>query len=322
MSLKIIFAGTPSFASDILEHLLKSKHQVQAVLTQPDRPKGRGQSMVESPVKALAKAHGLPTYQVPNLKDPSFDEVLKSYAPDLMIVVAFGLIIPKRILGLPRLGCINVHASLLPRWRGASPIQQAILAGDTNTGITIMQMDPGLDTGDILKTSACPIEPTDTSQSLQNKLVPIAVKVLLETLEDFENQNISPIKQDDNQSCYAPKILKQDGKIDWNDPAAKIERKIRAFNPWPIAFAEIDDLQIRVYAAKISDADAKIDANSKAKNVSPGTILSLDEDAISVATGEGVFTLLELQLPGRTNMPVREILKSKRSLFAEGKQFK
>lgn len=314
MTLKIIFAGTPSFAKEILEHLLKSKHQVQAVLTQPDRPKGRGQSMVESPVKELAKAQGLPIYQVPNLKDPSFDEVLKSYTPDLIIVVAYGLIIPKRILDLPRLGCINVHASLLPRWRGASPIQQAILAGDATTGITIMQMDPGLDTGDILKTIECPIAPTDTSQNLQDKLIPIAVKVLLETLEDFENQNISPIKQDDNQACYAPKILKQDGKIDWNQTAAQIERKIRAFSPWPIAFTEIDDLQIRIYASKISSLDAK--------NVSPGTILSLDDDSISVATGLGVLTLLELQLPGRTSMPVREILKSKRSLFAEGKCFK
>ncbi|HEV2524302.1 MAG TPA: methionyl-tRNA formyltransferase, partial [Gammaproteobacteria bacterium] len=293
-----------------LEALLHSTHSVIAVFTQPDRPAGRGQTLHSSPVKELAQSHHIPVYQPLRLKNPEEHAKLLALQPDLLIVVAYGLLLPKAVLDIPKFGCINIHASLLPRWRGAAPIQHAILAGDTVTGICTMQMDEGLDTGDVLLRVSCAIAPQETSKTLHDKLATLGAAALLETLEKLEKNVLVPEKQDPT-TTVAKKISKGDAKIDWQESADVIDRKIRAFNPWPVAFAELSGQTIRVWSAK---PNLTATVNNKIK---PGTIIEIHKDSMDVATGDGVLTLLEMQLPGGKCLPVAEILHAKGALFLD-----
>jgi methionyl-tRNA formyltransferase len=307
--MKIVFAGTPDFAVPPLKALLDSHHSVIAVFTQPDRPRGRGQILHQSPVKILAESHHIPIYQPINLKNPDDQKILHDLKPDLLVVVAYGLILPKAVLDIPKFGCINIHASLLPRWRGAAPIQHALLAGDKTTGICTMQMDQGLDTGDVLIKKICDITPEETSQTLHDKLSALGATALLETLEKLEKGFLNPQKQDSTNITYATKISKTDAKIDWQESAAVLDRKIRAFNPWPVAFAELAGHTIRIWSAKVN-LEKNLD-----QNIKPGTIVAVDKDSLDIATGDGILTLLELQLPGGKRLPVSEILHSKSGMF-------
>jgi len=304
MALSIIFAGTSEFALPTLEALLNSLHSVRAVYTKPDRLTGRGQKLTADPVKQFAQQHNLPIYQ---------PEILsKIEHADIMVNVAYGLLIPKEILTAFKYGCINVHPSLLPRWRGAAPIQRAILAGDTETGLTIMQLDEGWDTGDILKQTKISINNTDTTASMKEKLSKLGTELLLEVLHDIEKDKLNPMPQDNSNSCYANKITKQEAQLNWQLSAIELDRAIRAFNPWPIAFTKIDDLIIRIWKA--------IAINNTTQDF-PGTIVNADKKGIDVATIDGILRLLELQLPGGKLLNALEILNSKRDLFNPGKCF-
>lgn len=310
--MKIIFAGTPEFAVPTLESLINSSHDVIAVYTQPDRPAGRGQKLTASPVKTLALQYGIPVCQPTSLKNEQEQQLLKNWHADVMIVIAYGLIIPPAILAIPPYGCINVHASLLPRWRGAAPIQRAILAGDTETGITIMQMDEGLDTGDMLYKIVCPILPTDTTQSLHDRLAALGTNALLKTLINVENHQLIPEKQNSDLSCYAKKITKTESQIDWELPAEQIARQIRGYNPWPVAFSVLNGEFIKLWQADV------IYQNTQAK---PGTIIFVDKNSIHVATGREVLSLREIQLPNGKPLSVNAILNSRAEMFKVGNRF-
>jgi methionyl-tRNA formyltransferase len=309
--LKVIFAGTPEFSAFFLEVLLKSEHQVLAVYTQPDRVAGRGRVLSMSPVKKLALKHHIPVNQPRRLQDDV--ERLKDYQADIMIVVAYGLILKPVVLELFPLGCVNVHASSLSRWRGAAPIQRAILAGDEHTGVSIMQMDQGLDTGDILAQVDCAIEPTDTSQILHDRLAILGSELLLQTLPKIQTKSIQPIKQDETKSCYAEKIEKSEARIDWRQSIQSIERKIRAFNPWPVAFTSANQVTVRIWQAQITELDPG--------NHIPGTILDTTKKGIDVAANGGVLRLLTIQLPGGRALPVSAVLNAKATLFSPGSVF-
>lgn len=310
MSLRIVFAGTPEFAVSTLQGLIDSKHTVIAVYTQPDRPAGRGQKLQQSAVKISALAHHLPVYQPLNFKDPLDVNIFKNLQADVMIVVAYGLILPKSILNLPSFGCLNIHASLLPRWRGAAPIQRAILADDKTTGITIMQMNEGLDTGDMLLHATCRIELNDTSKTLHDKLALIGKTAILDALDFLEKNALNPQKQNDLSATHAAKITKAEAKINWQESASNLDRKIRAFNPWPVAFTEIAGENLRIWSAKALP--------QQTTNAVPGTILEAAEETLTVATGDGCLQLLEIQLPGRKRLGVKEVFQANGSLFAVG----
>lgn len=311
--LRIVFAGTPDFAAHYLDFVLNNtSDQVVAVYTQPDRPAGRGKKLQPSPVKLLAEQHDLAIFQPPNLKDPAVQEELRALAPDLILVVAYGLILPKEVLNIPAQGCINVHASLLPRWRGAAPIQRAIEAGDKTTGITIMQMDTGLDTGDMLATAECEISAIDTGGSLHDKLCRTGEPALLQALEQISTNKQHAIPQNDALSNYAPKISKQEANIDWATSASTIERKIRAFHPFPVAYTQTAKGAVRIHKAYALSDDQK--------NAPPGTILCATDDGIDVATGAGAIRIKQLQLPGKRSLSAAEVLRGNRPLFAPGNQ--
>lgn len=314
--LNIIFAGTPEFAAEHLKTLIGSHHKVIAVYSQPDRPAGRGKKLTASPVKEVALAHNIPVYQPINFKSDDAKAELADLNADLMVVVAYGLILPKTVLDTPRLGCINVHASILPRWRGAAPIQRAIEAGDNETGVTIMQMDVGLDTGDMLIKAFCPILPTDTGGILHDRLLTIGTPALLEALDQIQSSQTAPVKQDDSLSNYAPKLNKEEAALNWQLPAIELERKVRAFNPFPVAHTKPegtnDDQRIRVWAAKASD---------KSTDAIPGTITRIAPDGLWVACTPGHLILEQLQLPGKKAMSVGEILRGHPDLFAVGDVF-
>jgi len=312
--LNIIFAGTPEFAVAPLRALLATKHTVCAVYTQPDRPAGRGRKLTASPVKQLALEHGIPVHQPASLKSAEEQARLQGLQADLMVVVAYGLILPPPVLEAPRLGCVNIHASLLPRWRGAAPLQRAILAGDTETGITIMQMDAGLDTGAMLARVSCPILPDDTTQTLHDRLAALGAQTLLPVLEQLENGTAQATKQDDSLACYAAKIDKAEAVIDWSRPAVELERKVRAFNPWPVARSQLGETPLHVWAARVVAGDAG--------QQSPGTILSAGKEGIDVATGSGILRLLQLQVPGGRPMPVADFLNAHRDWVTTGILFK
>lgn len=297
--LNIVFAGTPDFAVPTLSALLSSSHRVVAVYTQPDRPRGRGQKLSPSPVKQLALGNALPVEQPVTLRDGEAQQRLASYQPDLMVVVAYGLILPVAVLNIPRFGCINVHASLLPKWRGAAPIQRAIEAGDAETGVTIMQMAKGMDTGDILQQASCPIESTTTSAELFKTLAGLGAETLLETLVTLQAGELVPTAQSESQVSYANKITKEEALIDWHQPAIKIHRKVCAFNPWPMCYFESQLGRIRVWQTQVLP---------QAGVHSPGAILQQTPEGIDVATGEGLLRILTLQLPGKKPMSVKDFL--------------
>jgi len=310
--LKIVFAGTPDFAATVLQSILGSRHQVIACYTQPDRPAGRGRKLTPSPVKALAVEQGIEVYQPLNFKQAADVAQLAALQADLMVVVAYGLILPKVVLDTPRLGCINVHASLLPRWRGAAPIQRAIAAGDVESGVTIMQMDVGLDTGDMLLKEATPISQQDNGGSLHDRLAELGGKAILDALDAIARGESQPEPQDDTLATYAHKLSKEEGKLDWQRPAAELANLVRAFNPWPVSHTELDDQTVRVWQAQ---------AMAQSTDQIPGTLVAVHKDSLDVATGDGLLRLTELQLAGGKRLPVAAILNARADWFSVGKQF-
>jgi methionyl-tRNA formyltransferase len=294
--MRVAFAGTPQFAVPALAALLASRHPVVGVLTQPDRPKGRGQQLTSSPIKELALAHGLTVAQPATLRDESGRAALAALNPDLLVVVAYGQILPPEVLRLPPLGCINIHGSLLPRWRGAAPIQRAILAGDEITGVTLMQMDEGLDTGDLLGVRRVPITDRDTSATLHDLLAHAGAQMLIEVLEGLAAQVLKPWPQPADGVSYAHKISKAEARINWSDPAAVIARQVRAFNPWPIAETRFAGEQLRIHQATARGSPAQL----------PGKWLGFAGDALRVACGTGELLVTQVQRAGRKVVAARE----------------
>lgn len=313
--MNIIFAGTPDFAAVHLQALLHSEHTVIAVYTQPDRPAGRGKKLLASPVKQLARLHNIPVYQPRSLRDGATQRVLAALDADIMVVVAYGLILPQAVLDTPRLGCLNVHASLLPRWRGAAPIQRAVEAGDSESGVAIMQMEAGLDTGPVLVEHRCVIGQADTGGSLHDRLAGLGGPALLEALAQLNSGNAQPQPQDDTGASYANKISKQEAYLDWQRPAEALQRQIRAFNPFPVCWTTYLDKKaaqrLRIYSA---------DIERSGHNKRPGTIIASDDRGILVACGGEALRLQRLQLPGKKALPAADILKGYRQQFAPGTQ--
>lgn len=302
--LRLVFAGTPEFALSCLDACLSAPVDVVAVYTQPDRPAGRGRKLLASPVKQRALAAGIAVEQPPTLKDTDAQQRLADYAPDLMIVVAYGLILPRKVLAIPRLGCWNVHASLLPRWRGAAPIQRAILAGDNETGVDLMQMEAGLDTGPILIERRTPIAGDETGGTLHDRLAALGADALAEGIAHIARGESIPARtQDDAGVAYAHKIEKSEARLDWNEPAIALERKVRAFNPWPVAEAEIGGERLRIWSARSFDGNA---------GAPPGTIVVDGRDALDVATGDGLLRIVEVQREGGRRMSVRDWQNARR----------
>lgn len=310
-SLRIIFAGTPHFAMHYLSLLSLSKHKIIGVFTKPDCPCGRGNQLTFSPVKVLAKKMKLPVFQPKSLCSKEHQKLIKDLNADVMVVVAYGLLFPAPILDIPYFGCINVHASLLPRWRGAAPIQRALLAGDKQTGITIIQMDAGLDTGDMINKAVCCIEEKETSASLYKKLIAIGLEGLLRTLQDFANNTVKREAQNNSKATYAEKIRKEEAKLNWNLPASQLDRCIRAFNPWPVSYFIMDGQPVKVWKANVL---AGIDFEE------PGTILRADKNGIQIATINGILNITKLQPSGKKLMSVDDFLNSRYSLVRPGKR--
>ena len=307
--LRIIFAGTPDFAARHLSALIDSHHEVIGVYTQPDRPAGRGKKLTASPVKELALEHNIPVFQPENFKTDEAKQELADQNADLMVVVAYGLLLPQTVLDTPKLGCINVHGSILPRWRGAAPIQRSIWAGDAETGVTIMQMDIGLDTGDMLSIATLPIEATDTSASMYNKLAELGPVALVDCLSTIANGTAVAQKQNDKLANYAKKLSKEEAKIDWTMDADAIERCVRAFNPWPMSHFSVEDKAIKVWQSRVETYTG---------NATPGTIIQADKTGIYVATGSNAIVFEQLQVPGKKAMGVQDILNSRKEWFEVG----
>jgi len=312
MPLNLIFAGTPEFAAEHLQTLIDSEHRVVAVYSQPDRPAGRGRKLTASPVKSLALAHHIPVFQPLNFNSDAAQAELAELQADLMVVVAYGLILPEVILDTPRLGCVNVHASLLPRWRGAAPIHRALLAGDLKSGITIMQMDAGLDTGDALVTVECDILATDTSAILHDRLIETGAPALLQALDQLESGTAQPVKQDSAQATYAHKLQKAEGQIDWTHSAEQIDRQVRGLTPWPGAVTEWQAETVRLHQV------ALLDQTSEAP---PGTLIAMTKAGFDVATGAGVLRIEKLQLPGKKAMSASDLLNARREQFMAHPRF-
>jgi methionyl-tRNA formyltransferase len=300
-SLRVAFAGTPDFAVPPLHALARSEHTLVGVLTQPDRPKGRGQRTTASPVKQAAEAYGLKVSQPQTLKTEEGRADLASWNPDILVVVAYGLILPQAVLSIPRLACINIHASLLPRWRGAAPIHRSILAGDADTGITIMLMDAGLDTGPMLLQKRVSIASNETSATLHDRLASLGAEALLEALTGWTAGELKPITQPAEGVTYASKIEKAEAWIDWQRDAVEIERQVRAFNPWPIAETKMDGEQLRIYAANVQQGRDSNDV---------GHIVSTEGGAITVQCGKGRLAITELQRPGKKSVSARDLTNS------------
>ncbi len=296
---RIVFFGTPSFALPTLQDLLKGPDKVVGIVTQPDREKGRGRKVVISPVKELALQHGLTPLQPEKAKGETFQEAMKSLQPDLMVVVAYGQILPGSVLDIPKYGAVNVHASLLPKYRGAAPIAWAILNGEKITGVTTMVMDEGMDTGDILLQAEIPIGNGETCETLHDRLASLGAQLLSETLEKKKAGTIQSVPQDHSKATYAPPLKKEDGHIDWKKEAEEIDRQVRAFDPWPGAFTKLSGLLLKVYKGEVRE---------KALSGKAGTVVWLGSDFIEVETGRGSYLLKEVQLEGRRRMAIREFL--------------
>jgi methionyl-tRNA formyltransferase len=308
-SLNIIFAGTPEFAAKHLAALYASEHNVIAVYTQPDRPAGRGKKLMPSAVKLIAQAHQTPVYQPASLKDVDAQKTVSALNADIMIVVAYGLILPKVVLDSPKLGCLNVHGSLLPKWRGAAPIQRAIWAGDKFTGISIMQMDEGLDTGDVLLEKSMAITGAATSATLYEDLAELGPEALVETLANLEN--LTPTPQIDSEATYAKKLSKEEALIDWTLSAQQLARNVRAFNPWPFVWFKHNDVSIKVWQVEIVES---------LQESPPGTIVNIDKHGIEVATGEHNLLLKTIQIPGKKARSINDIINGKPDMFALGQR--
>jgi len=300
--LKIIYAGTPDFAVPALQALIQSEYQVVAVYTQPDRPSGRGRKVQFGPVKQVAVDAGIAVEQPNSLKDEDAQELLANYQADVMVVAAYGLILPQRVLDMPTYGCLNIHGSLLPRWRGAAPIHRAIQAGDKETGVTIMQMAAGLDTGDMLLKVSCPITAEDTGQTIHDKLASDGAEALLKVLELVGAGKLTPEVQDESLTCYAHKLEKSEAEIDWSQSAQQIDQTIRAFNPWPVAFTTFNGKPLRIFMSKLESRDSTEPC---------GTVINESPEGISVVTGEGVVSFSRLQLPGKKAMDVKDFLNGR-----------
>lgn len=315
--LRIVFAGTPDFSAQHLAALIQSEHQVVAVYCPPDKPAGRGKKMTACATKQLALAHNLIVEQPVNFKESTDRDVLASYNADVMVVVAYGLLLPQSVLDLPRLGCINVHGSILPKWRGAAPIQRSLEAGDDKTGVTIMQMDKGLDTGDMILKAECDISTTDTSASLYEKLAALGPNALIDTLGLMAKGTHQRISQNNEQATYAAKLDKAEAEINWQQSASVIDRKIRAYIPWPVAqFTYSEQATNKEHRIRIWQASV-VERNKAEQNQiqTPGTILSADKLGIVVATNENAIRLEVLQLPGKKALPVADILNSRSDWF-------
>ncbi|MGB1108887.1 MAG: methionyl-tRNA formyltransferase [Gammaproteobacteria bacterium] len=299
--MKLIYAGTPDFSVPALNALLRSQHQVLAVYTQPDRPAGRGRKLMPGPVKQAAQAANVPVYQPLSFKQDEDREALASLGADAMVVAAYGLILPQAVLDLFPLGCINIHASLLPRWRGAAPIQRAIMAGDSETGICIMRMEAGLDTGPVLSTQAIKIDSESTGGSLHDQLAELGADMIVPAMDAIERDEARATPQDDSQATYAHKLSKAECAIDWNQDAARIDRQIRAFNPWPVAQCQWGDKSLRLWNSRLSDQRSEL---------APGQIIATDENGIHVQCGQGAVAITELQLPGKKRLSVADFLNA------------
>ena len=299
--LRVVFMGTPDFACPTLQKLLDRGEEVIAVVTQPDRPKGRGQKMVPPPVKELAEKNGIPVLQAQKVRAPEFIEILKGMNPDLIVVVAFGQILPKALLDIPKFGCINVHASLLPRYRGAAPLNWCIINGETETGVTTMLMDEGLDTGAMLLKKTTPIDPEEDTRSLHDRLSVLGADTLSETLDMLAAGGLDPVRQDDSLSCYAPMLKKEHGRIDWNREPATIKNMVRGMSPWPCAFTWLDGKLVKIFRVRVDTAKG-------GEAAEPGTVLSAGKEGIEVACDGGVIIIDELQLEGRKRLPAGDFL--------------
>ena len=297
--MKIIFAGTPDFAASALDALLVNGYEVIAVLTQPDRPAGRGMHLAPSPVKKLAIHHNIPVMQPNSLKGEEVQRHLSELQADVMVVAAYGLILPKEVLSIPKYGCLNIHASLLPRWRGAAPIQRAILAGDVETGITIMQMDQGLDTGAMLLKKTCDINEDDTANSLHDKLAKLGAQAIIETLAQLDQGCLIETKQDDALATYAAKLIKSEAQLDWHQDSKELLRKVRAYNPVPAAYSTLNGTTIKIWEAEGSDSGEG----------EAGTILDVSKQGIKVACGHGSINLKVLQRPNGKALPASQFVQ-------------
>ena len=306
-ALRIVFAGTPEFAAEHLKALLDTPHRLVAVYSQPDRPAGRGQKLTPSPVKQLALQHDIPVYQPQSLRDPAAQAELAALAPDLLVVVAYGLILPQAVLDIPRLGCINSHASLLPRWRGAAPIQRAIEAGDSESGVTVMQMEAGLDTGPMLLKVHTPIAAEDTGGSLHDRLAALGPQAVVEAIAGLAAGSLVGEVQDDSLATYAHKLNKDEARLDWTRPAVELERLIRAFNPWPICHSSLNETPLKILAGHLADGQGQ-----------PGAILAASKDGLTIACGQGALCLTRLQLPGGKALNFADLYNSRREQFAVG----
>nr|WP_319527077.1 methionyl-tRNA formyltransferase [Pseudomonas laurentiana] len=305
--MRIVFAGTPEFAAEHLKALLDSPYDIVAVYTQPDRPAGRGQKLMPSPVKQLAEQHGIPVLQPPTLRDADAQAELAALQPDLMVVVAYGLILPQVVLDIPRLGCINSHASLLPRWRGAAPIQRAVEAGDRESGVTVMRMEAGLDTGPMLLKVSTQISATDTGGSLHDRLAEMGPPAVLQAIAGLADGTLQGEVQDDALATYAHKLNKDEARLDWNRPAVELERLIRAFNPWPVCHSTLSGEAVKVLAATLAEGHGQ-----------PGEIIGASKDGLLVACADQALRLTRLQLPGGKALNFSDLFNSRREKFAIG----
>ena len=301
--MKVIFMGTPDFAVGTLEALIEAGHEVVLAVTQPDKPKGRGKEMQYTPVKECALKHDIPVFQPIRVREAECIEELRKYNADIMVVVAFGQILPKEILEMCTYGCVNVHASLLPKYRGSAPIQWAIIDGEEVTGVTTMQMDEGLDTGDMLLKTEIPIELKETGGSLFDKLAQAGAKLCVETLEALQDGTVTPIPQGETTTAYAKMLNKELGNIDWSKSAIEIERLIRGLTPWPSAYTNWNDKVMKIWDAEVSDIDVEME------DAKPGTIVKVEKDAFYVQTGEGLLKVCELQIPGKKRMDAGAFLR-------------
>lgn len=297
---RILFAGTPEFSVPPLRALINSGHPVVGVYTQPDRPAGRGRKLTPSPVKALAQTAGIPVEQPPNFKNPADVAQLAAYQADLMVVVAYGLLLPESVLHAPRLGCVNIHASILPRWRGAAPIQRAVLAGDPRSGVSIMQMEKGLDTGPVYLIEEVELAADETSGSLHDRLSVVGADALIKALPGILDGSLPARPQDDSRANYAHKLDKAEAWIDWTRPATDIERQIRAFNPWPVAQTRLEDANLRIW-----DAYA-----IRGEGAAPGTVMAANREGIDVSSGDGLLRITQLQLPGKRSMSAQDFINA------------